>query len=345
MIIDDDSGEKIFETLPPPTLRQEFKTHIEETNRPETFPGLSRTKPDLEGSQIIHRFKVDGKRRPNDFIPCSACNNQPKFFDGAFIWSPDGRIRLIGHCCASASGGEAYQLMQKDYEDKEQAERNIQFLEENLKRAPHVLSELKKLEDVCRVLREHRNAFKAHLKPLQACINKAFKHGGKLTVAIAHEASEVRREIFKGRGNTEYEIETVHLLSGREFLDGGFNPNRECQDLMAYFEGLIRPSEYDYFSMIADASEDNARLAAFARGYRENITRVAKLHERAKNAAGFFGRSNLEGLKKYGAHQQTDLPFAVIIEAGGVSFKVGDQTRFTALTLGPVFQVPDISLP
>src|SRR4051794_24115968 len=85
----------------------EFKEFVRTTGRPEDFPGLDRSKPDISGNhELIWRFDLSRKQRPSDeFIPCALCGPFPKFLHGWVVWSADGHIRVIGHNCADTHFG------------------------------------------------------------------------------------------------------------------------------------------------------------------------------------------------------------------------------------------------
>jgi hypothetical protein len=192
----DETTERLFKALPPPSLQHEFKDHIRRTSRPEDFPGLSWTEPPfkLAGSHIVCRFQIDGSKRASEhYIPCANCGNQPKFLDGALIWSPDHRIRLIGHCCAAATSGDTYQKMLNEHEEKEQTERNVEFLLSHLSLIPSMILEIARMEQICSNIRTYRNQFKVHLGPLYSAIRKAGKDGSKLSVSIPVARGDIQR--------------------------------------------------------------------------------------------------------------------------------------------------------
>lgn len=346
-ITNSDGSELLFESLPPPSFRDKFLKHIEDTNRPETFCGLSWSMPPdkLEGSEIITRFKVSSNKRPKgDLVPCTLCDNRPKFLAGGLIWSPDHRVRLIGHCCAKNYGDETFREMLSEYRDKEQADQHVDFLLENLRYAQMYANEATKLESVCYNLMHYRNVFKSQLREAWGLIKKAHKGGGALKVAVAHN-SEVYSEILKAEGGVnEHQFETIHTLIGDEFYANSFNFRKECNELISFFQGFELFDEDACLSAVVELESDRKKLAQIVKSYKQNKDRIYILHKRISNAIMFFSRQNLDGLRKYGAHTLSDLPFSVRIENDMVTFKLVDKDHPVSFKLGSNTTVPTILL-
>jgi hypothetical protein len=135
------------------------------------------------------------------------------------------------------------------------------------------------------------------------------------------------------------------MIDGRDFLDSSFNACGELSSIQSFFERHRLPTEDDYLNLVAELEGNPLELSGLTRDYRQNAADAAKLHNRLQRAVRFFNHGNLEGLKLYGSHKWTDIPFSVRIEQHQVSFKLADQSRPTVFALGSALEVPAISLP
>lgn len=338
-----------FDSPPPSTFRNEFADFTRNSLKPENFPGLStRPPPDgLNGGVIVCRFNLKGSKRRGPLIPCSMCNYRPKFLDGALFWFPQDKcIRLIGNCCALHLDEEASRRANNNYDRKIQFENDCSFLEKNLKLAPSILSDALKMSSLCETIMHYRNELKT-MSGVLAELRKALKIGGKLNIEIPIEPNEVQ-QFLKDEGvfgQSEYKIETVHILHGLELINSSVNPLKDCQAAIIYLQSLALPNEDSYDEMLLDLVDDMDAVINLAKDYRNTITKLHDLHHLLNQAVKFFSDSNLEGLKKFGSHRHTHQPFGLSFDGHSVRFELRDRSTVRIFKRGAALKVPAITLP
>lgn len=156
-IIEEQNEELLFDDPPYSLLSRSFNLHIQKTQHPESFSGLSWSKPpnNLVGSVILSPFDIDRNRRKGH-VRCCNCNGREKFLDGMLIWSPDKKIRIIGNKCAQRIDKDTADSMLRSHKNKKKEERDTDFLENNLKLIPSIYKKVECLFDPCKQVSEYR---------------------------------------------------------------------------------------------------------------------------------------------------------------------------------------------
>jgi hypothetical protein len=331
---------------PPYSISKNFLQHIEKTHHPILFTGLSfrELEGGLKGSVIIKCFDIDrNKVQKENWIPCLFCGRKRQFLQGALIWSPDHRIRLIGNCCAKKHFGNDYSILQKNYEQKRENDLNVDFLISNLEKIPFLLLEVEKLGFLSETMMGNRNKFKAGFRELYKFLQKVSKAGGNLTIEIQSE-DELTQFILNEQKQGTYKTENIHKLMGQEFLDN-FNPYEKYNWILENLKKFNFKTDDERQEYILQIIKDDNHLSKITKEMKDIANEIYELHIWLKNAVMFFSLENLDGLKKYRSHPNCTMPFRIDVLEDDVKFYKVPPHYPTTLKIGKILRVPDILIP
>lgn len=216
----------------PPSADDERVVAVIRNSRPEEIPGLSWSKPDFAaaGHKIVRSFTLDRKKRPSlECVPRAICSGgQPKFLDGAMLWSTDGWLRVIGHVCAAKPEhfGEAqYRNLRRQHQQEELDAVAFDWLNTNIGVFRRLIPTIGSLRSVALFLETQQQVLFRGVPDLAALLAQAAnRQGGALTVVqeLSHarrDASEVANMAAGGGAvQRRYELVSVSNLAGGEFL-------------------------------------------------------------------------------------------------------------------------------
>lgn len=339
----------VFDEPPQSNFRNEFSDFIRQALRPEDYPGICHTLPPdkLNGAVMVHRFDLRGSNRTGPKIHCSMCNRKDQFLWGALYWFPqDGRVRLIGNCCAKAHDAENFENANDAHSRRVRYECDCDFLEKNLQHAPLLLAEVLKLLPICEKIMYGRNQFKT-MRGFITEIKKAIKIGGKLNVEVPVHKGEVY-EFLKSEGaadKSDSKFQTIHVLEGSEYIDVRLDPLKNCHIIASFFQEMVPPQAGSYDAMLLELVDDPQAITKMADGYRRAVADLRKLHQFLQKAVRFLSDSNLAGLKSFGAHIHTHFPFGLTFDDHAVQFEARDHKAIYSFERGTAIDVPVLSLP
>lgn len=133
----------IFETAPSPEFVEGFLLHVEQTGRPETYPGISTVRPTIiEGVRFLtDRTKVvTSLREGGEWCPCALCRpTSPKFQIGRLAYFPGEKtVCFVGADCAQKHMGDNYRQAEDLWQKQSRAARFIRIWPQLQARLPEL---------------------------------------------------------------------------------------------------------------------------------------------------------------------------------------------------------------
>lgn len=276
---------------------------IEQTGTPEKLVGLSHTKPDLliEGHKIVCPIHVPAARRPaGELVPCALCDDEPKFVDGAILWSPDGWLRLIGHICAARYfGAGRYARLQSDHRESRRQEVEQNWLMDQL---PHV-SEIITLGDLLQPAAKFLDEQSHRLRQAPAILQMfllAFRQGdGMLSVERSVKNQERPSGIRSSTGGSaQAERVAVAQILGQSLLKADLRLETKLRDLLDRFRALETTGPLERVVELTDAGQVGGAVKIYLTGLREGI----QLWRLMLDAADFVSAQNFEAIRTWSEH-------------------------------------------
>ena len=339
----------------PPSPDDECIVAAIRASRPEDIPGLEWTPPDFmaEGHRIVRKFDIDRKKRPDGlFIPCAMCSGgHPKFLLGSILWSPDGKLRLIGHVCAEKEGhfGKAgYGQLLKLREQEERDSLALAWMEANIAAIGPTAASVAGLRPIMSFWEEQQRKLFHDVPLLAKRIAKiAARDGGLLTVTQESSSAQLVEAATRDETDSQrkernqYETVALGTFFGRSFL----SQPRTKRSLR--LEGILRT-----FREMPDGEPQEQLLALFDGGERAVTTmfglilqamrQAAALADECVAAQAFFRENNLTLLERWGSDRRNPQQFTVRRYVASVEFRLPDRSRAVLQTGWP--PMPDLSV-
>ncbi|GEO43018.1 hypothetical protein SAE02_71660 [Skermanella aerolata] len=323
---------------PPPIQIEEFLFIVKETGEPERIPGITRAPPDLslERHELICEIHVPVGQRPGgEYIPCAICRDVPKFLHGHLLWSEDGCLRLIGHCCAHEyfQGGRFADIVDQGRR-KRQRKAQEDWLLDNLEKVPDLLAEIVALQPAAGFLHKQKSAFAKEAPAVHEIFQRAFRNSaGALTVVheqLARNHDGPRGFHSSTGGQSDYQVEIVATLRGQEFLMTGFRPISALKKLIAQLEALPGGNVLD-----AVAAMDEQGVDATTRMFLAALKAGPALVARLRAAALFLSPANVAGMKKWAEHPNNPLPLHIDLRSSSFRLRLDENNILLVLTSCP----------
>lgn len=307
----------------------QFKDFMKETGEPEHYPKLAHTPPDrtVEGHEVLWDFHVPREARPNgDYIPCSACDDRPKYSHGYLIWSPDGEMRLVGSCCGPKYfGAQRFHRMELDAR-KRRFERDAQdYLIDHLPKIPALIRSLEGLRRTCDNYRCHSEAVTTRLPSLVKAMQRIVERdAGVYAVArkrdpnLAGSPAGFRGSM--GASESEYVMTAFGQIQGFQFLRRDFNPVAKLDRFIKNLEQLAVDD-----SLEAVANLDSNEIIRTITLFKRVIRRAIALHAQLQRMPEFFSDRHLQTLQDWGADPDCNIHLRVSFKDGHVHFQCGNE--------------------
>lgn len=313
----------IYKQEPPLLLIARFIEHVNQTNSPETFPGIhlgpiSR----FTKFKILQEFELIGKKRiGSERAPCPMC--QPnKYLKGSLVWLPElEAIAAIGHCCADKVNLAA---ARKQFHEEQTARRNEDFL---LKALPHVhvvnglVNRAKpSAEEALRVFRAMRKEGSYFLESLKGARKTGLL---QLSEKIEQLSSDEFVKTSKSR-TVEFGI-----LRGSTALITEYNPIADLARVYRDCEGFdVGKSDADAVEFIVKL--DSQKIANAVTMLEQARTDFQRFQKRIKDFLQFFDENNIAVLNAWSSSLLNPTPFSVKIgvrpNGKSIEFKSPHQT-------------------
>lgn len=331
----------------PPTLTQteEFLGIVRETGQPERIPGLSRSKPDLTlMHEIVCHITVKQRERVGgEYVPCSICGDKPKFLNGRLLWSPDGFLRLIGHCCASRYFGNDYSHMQDRARRKRQLVDNQNWLMDHLPKLAQLTIIAEQLLPAAKFLQAQRRIFLRDSPRLADMLRQAIKEsGGVLTVTRKRSSSAPTGFHSSSGGKSEYETEVVGRVRGHDFLNPNFAPVSKVNHLVTDLQSLaVRDVVNADDALNAVAAMSEVEVTETTKKFLSALKAGPAIADKLNGALAFLGSDCLPDIKNWGEHPDCPVRVDVAIRHSTVRFRLDENNVALLGTNAP--SVPTLS--
>lgn len=289
-----------FPTFPSAAVISAFLKHVVDTGRPETFDGISDTRPPEDGVlRVLTDFDAPrGKRGDGSMAPCPICSpTDPQFHSGVLIWcEASAAIYAIGINCAA-------ELWKDGKLDREIASFRRRKADEALdtvllERLPIVPEQRAWIAGIMPSARRTdviSRSFRKTLPAVAYSLGEVARAGAKLTV---HR--RVHNDLFE-TGSTVRE-ETIGMLEGTAFVEG---PSQVEKQLRICDETL-RAADFganDDNVLAAVCSMSEADKVKCSKYLQQAERQMAKASERIKATWDFTRPSNLAMIQAWGAEQ------------------------------------------
>lgn len=121
-----------FSHQPSDEFVEGWRQHIESTGYPETYPGVSTSRPEQRHDITLLSEEIrvpTALRDGGERVPCPFCSpEKPKFFRGRMAHFPDENVvRFIGYACAKSHFGENYSAAEQVFDRQMRCRRYIRL--------------------------------------------------------------------------------------------------------------------------------------------------------------------------------------------------------------------------
>ena len=320
---------------------------------PEEIPYLVWTRPDFLGLEhrIIRTFAIDRKKRPNrECIPCAICSGQnPKYLDGAVLWSSDGTLRIIGHQCARQSehfGSSTYEGMLRKASQKHLDSVAWDWFYPNISNVKQLMVDLLEVSRVATFIDAQSKEFCHNLPNIwKALKNFADRNNGTITVEVELSGSRLVASEISGFANraaqSKYETISIAVMQGTPLF------KRPKRTWASQIEGCR-----DALAAVPEGEGDSPMEELIARGDNEptvtagmilrNLERAKFIADELDNALRFFEADNIKTLEVWGHDSRNMLPFKIERFGQQIQIIAPDFGRARLSAVCPKF--PDLSL-
>jgi len=306
-----------FRDRPGRSLEEEFRAHVRETFRPETFPGLH-PGPIPKDTPFFKLAPVDidkGKRAPGDYVPCPMC--QPnKFLSGFLVWFPSLQaIAVIGHCCADK---EVLAAADREYKERIAREQQEDFLLAELPLVPSRLAVIQQARPGAEHALHLHRLFKKNGAPFFRMLQEVNRAGGYLRLAYEAEVrtAGVGPSGYRGGDNPSVTFREFGRLDGSTALLSTYNPLQELDQAyrwLAHYTG--KATEEEALEYIVGLSPQDRKMAA---GHIASATAAfARYQQRLADFGSFFSPANLDRVAAWASAPEQRDQFEV--EHGGTA--------------------------
>jgi len=286
--------------FPSGTLTGAFLKHVAETGRPETFDGISDTRPPEGGDlRVLTDFDAPrGKRGDGSMAPCPICSpTDPQFLSGVLIWcEATAAIYAIGINCAA-------ELWKDGKLDREIASFRRRKADEALEtvlldRLPIVPRQRAWIAEVIPSARRAdviSRSFRKTLPTVAHSLGEVAKSGALLTV---HR--RVSDDLFES--GSAIREEAVGRLEGAAFLGG----QSQIEKQLRICDETLKAADFganDDDVLVAVCGMSEADKIKCSRYLQQAERQMAKASERIKATWDFTRPSNLATIQAWGSER------------------------------------------
>lgn len=218
----------IFEERPTLAFIEQWRQHIADTGSPETFPGVSTSKPERSANVVLlsEEIRVPTPLRPGgDNVPCPLCSpTSPKFGKGRMAYFPDdSAARFIGHACAKHYLGNNYTEAERLFRIEAKCAEYIQLWPRLQLKGPALDSVIQRIYVDARKLSQLRTVINVQAPGFSSFLYNDLVARGSLVVTSQEVGAK------------------SHQVKGIEFLSSDFDPEGSSEKLMACRNDIRRP--------------------------------------------------------------------------------------------------------
>jgi hypothetical protein len=324
-----------FKDWPADSVIEDFRAHVLETGRPDTWVHHTASKPpaDDDYHEVISFAIPQSKRADVGMASCPICSpSAPKYYEGSLAFFPsEGVLRAIGHECAKAHFGHERAANAKVERQRRLAEN---FLLDELPKHCFLGERAARLE-----------APAAAADDLRAALFRAASKAGWQRVARLgaagflpiEEVEDVHVVDGYGRGSTVQRsrvVETVEV-TGLSFLMEQNSTLLAAQNAIGAAGQVAACTVEEALELVVALSPDLDHLLEAERLLRAAVMAVEQLERKIAEAAAFVSPSNLQRLNDWTHDNRVDVGVVVSFSPYG-QFKVrGSQGSWRVLTLPP----------
>lgn len=293
-----------FRSMPTGLVLEAFVRHVAATGSPETFSGISTTKPpDFGRLGVLVEFHAERARRSDgNLAPCPICSpHDPQYLHGLLIWcEATAAIYAIGMDCGRKLWKHG--RLDQAVADFHQSRTRNAVEEELLERLPQVPAFRAWLNvhlEIARVADRLTSGFRKSAPRVHATIKEAFAHGGQLRLNAGDAAGGGPYTIV-GPGFVKHSFGAEARLSRLnterlEHLDFGDDP-LDCIEAIA----KIRPIEQTIaLKWLRDAGSE-----------------AQKVYDHLRDCWAFLDPANMEVLAKWSDTRSAPFRLAAYVQSG-----------------------------
>jgi hypothetical protein len=280
----------LFQSRPQAPLVSEFRRHVNDTGRPETFRAISTTKPPSGGMvKVLSEIHVSKQVRGDDtYAPCPICNaHGSQVLHGYLVWCEASEaIYAIGKECADALWEAG--LLERAVSEFQQQQREASLemiLLDALPRVPLLLAWLEQHEPAAADTDRLSRAFKRSLSGNLAALEGAAKMGGQLWTA-----------------GDDGQLVLTGTMAGSAFCLAPTQAARQLNSAKQYLQGIMFGDDDAVLEYLTRMSLKEKQAASNA------VTRSRQMLEKAAEqircAWDFTRPENLERINGWGGNQR-----------------------------------------
>lgn len=290
----------LFQSPPGEDVVAEFRRHLAETSRPESFPQISTTKPPKDGQVVVlyHPIDINRSRRPDkDMAPCPICSaNVGKYLrGGTLIWCEASHaIYAIGPDCSETL-----------WEDG------------RLNRAVNVYLQAERTKRNAVSLVEEVRAIGAR-RTWIVTQRAQVKRLSEIHDSLAREAPKLRGALSRALRTA-----TSTGVSGGGFLRGTWKAGRELDVADAALRRLLDLAGSDVEGWVENLAP--RVVAEYLDEARRTTSVLKRIAGRAQEAAAFLSASNMERMAQWGRSGQAPMDFVAIRTGSSVDLRAGEE--------------------
>lgn len=333
-----------FGRVPTPPTEYEvrkFLDFVNETGAPEKYPLISHTRPPLgKQHELCCSIYVPRRKRPNEeLIPCSLCDDRPKFLDGHLLWSEDGKLRLVGNTCGPKHFGEReYRRLLEEVESRRSLIACEEYLLSTLPEASVMLTKLERFASSVRRFQVVSRALRQRVPEMCRELWRIHTHEQDQLTVIRRSSMETAHRIRSSFGSaSEYGIFRLGYLRGAHLFHPSFNPEHALKSHLQQLQTLRFENPLDALCEMADTE----KLLA-TRNMQRTRDGVVRLHEKIAALPLFLSKESLSDLRRWFSDADCPIQLRVEIYSRSVKF-YANRTRYVEVDLGPQNDVPSLN--
>lgn len=285
----------IFNERPSPEFIESWRLHIAETGSPETFAGISTSKPDRSASVVLLSDEIrvpTALRLGGEKVPCPLCSpTAPKFGMGRMAYFPDdSATRFIGNHCAKHYLGDNYTEAERLFRIEAKCAEYLALWPVFQSKLPLIKPIVQQLYVSGRRLSEMRMYINVQAPGFSSFLYNDLVARGSLVFTSRDQGAQTYR------------------VEGLEFLSLDFDPEAAADKLLACCRDLLRP--LPTWTTTDGANEASKEIIRRGNSVVRRFKELSALRDLIADASQFIRPANLRLLQRWAATGAS--PFSIL---------------------------------
>ncbi|UTY50441.1 hypothetical protein [Sinorhizobium fredii] len=276
----------IFADRPSPEFIEKWRQHISETGSPESFAGISTSKPDRSANVVLlsEEIRVPTALRPGgEKVPCPLCSpTTPKFGMGRMAYFPDdGAARFIGNHCAKHYLGDNYTEAERLFRIEAKCAEYLALWPSLQSKLPFIKPVVQKLYVSGQRLSQMRMYINVQAPGFSSFLYNDLVARGSMVITSRDQGAQTYR------------------VEGIEFLSLDFDPEASADKLLACCRDLLKP--LPAWTTTDGGNEASKEIIRRGNSVVRRFKEMSALRDLIADASQFLRPTNLRLLQRWTA--------------------------------------------